>query len=272
MRVFTFGVSSNSTRLGRVSLKLSSLLRRFIGWNKQLSYAFAERWPRLFATRSYNELLRTRIADSLRDAPEAVLEVGGVDRPILTKHGDFEYVGVDIEDKPSCYDVYDRFLVQSVEDPIHGRYGLIISTTLMEHVPDNRAAVRSMFEALTPGGATHHYVPSKWHPYSIALRAVGPVWQARLIPLLRPGSEEETGYPAFFDHCTGRSMRKLFEEVGFERIEVEYFYWATDYFSFLAPLYFLVNLYEQLCDRLGLGLLGSGFVISARKPSSRATR
>jgi SAM-dependent methyltransferase len=246
-----------------------SALRKFIGWNKAKSYAMAKRFPRLFASASYSKLLHSRIEHSLGEGVERVLEVGGIDRPLLEKGRGFEYVGIDIEEKDTCYGVYDRFLVQSVEDPIEGPFDLVISITLMEHVPDNEAAVRSIYGALKTGGETHHYIPSKWHPYAIALRMVGPKWQARLIPLLRPGSETETGYPAFFSYCTGSSMRKLLKEAGFEDVDVQHFYWATDYFSFFFPLFFLVNLFEQTNALLGLSWFASGFVISARKPAER---
>ena len=83
---------------------------------------------------------------------------------------------------------------------------MVISITMLEHVPNNTLAVGSMFEALKPGGVTHHYVPSNWHPYSIALRMVGPKLQKRLIATLRQAAAAVTGYPAFFDHCSVTSM------------------------------------------------------------------
>jgi 2-polyprenyl-3-methyl-5-hydroxy-6-metoxy-1,4-benzoquinol methylase len=50
----------------------------------------------------------------------------------------------------------------------------VITITLLEHVADNKAAVANIARALKPSGATHHYLPPKYHPYAIALRIVGP--------------------------------------------------------------------------------------------------
>jgi hypothetical protein len=142
---------------------------------------------------------------------------------------------MDIEEKPQCHDVYDRFVVQSVEDPIGGEYDLVMSITLLEHVRDNASSIANIFDALRPTRETHHYIPGKGHPYALALRAVGPKWQKRLIQALRPDSVEETGYPAFFHHCTARDMVRIFEDVGFEDVRAKNFYRANHYFSFFSP-------------------------------------
>ena len=230
---------------------LKSAIKRFALWNRAQSRDLAERMPNLFGYPSYWQALRDRIQLSLDHKPASVLEVGGIDRPLLAKGQGFEYTGLDIEERPGCHEVYDRFLVQSVEDPIEGRYEVIISGTLMEHVPDNSRAVRAMWAALPPGGETHHYIPSKWHPYSVALRLVGPKLQVRMIPVLRPGSEGETGYPAYFDHCTGQQMRKLFEDAGFVDVDVEHYFWATDYFAWFVPAYFLINIFGVSWQAIG---------------------
>jgi hypothetical protein len=148
---------------------------------------------------------------------------------------------------------------------------MIFSITLMEHVQDNQSAVDSIFGALRPGGVTHHYIPSKWHPYSVALRIVGPRLQRILIPLLRPEAVGVTGYPAYFDYCSPPSMKKLFGRAGFVDVRVRVFYRASDYFAFFLPAYLFVSLYENLCKFLSIKTAGSGFIISARRPSVSVT-
>jgi len=216
-----------------------------------------------------DELMR-RIQATLDKHPETVLEAGGIDRPLLAKGAGFEYVGLDIEDKTECYEIYDRFLVQSVEKPIEGCYDAIISITLLEHVPDNRAALESMFHALKPGGAMHHYIPGKGHPYALILRSVGPTWQKRLIATTRAKAKEATGYPTFFDHCTAKEMVRLFRETGFGDIEIDIHYGANDYFSFFLPAFVLITAFENVCRSLGLKYFASGFVISSRRPPNGA--
>lgn len=244
------------------------MLRRFIAWNRAVAGRMARWSPALFGvTESYHEDLMVRIQSRLAVAVgQRVLEVGGIDRPLLKKSDSYVYHGIDIEEQETCHQKYDHFLVQSIEDPVPGSYDLIISITLLEHVPDNSASILSMRNALGPGGEMHHYVPSKWHPYSIALRIIGPTLQRKLIPVLRPGAEDVTGYPAFFSHCTVLSMTQLCDEVGFTEIRATPYYRANDYFSFFLPLFILVSLFENLCRILDLRLFCSGFIISANVP------
>ncbi len=245
------------------------MLKQIVASNRKAAAWFESQFPDVFGAPCYKSELERRIESDIANfAPRTILEVGGIDRPLLERHSSFEYVGIDIEERPDCNNVYDRFIVQSIEQPVDITADLLISITLMEHVPNNAAAVKSMFEALRPGGTTHHYIPSKWHPYSVALRAVGPKLQKQIISLLRPAAVGETGYPAFFDYCSPDAMSKLFEEQGFVSVNVMAFYRASDYFAFFIPAYLAVVLFENLCLSTGLSLFSSGFVISARKPEA----
>jgi hypothetical protein len=75
-------------------------------------------------------------------------------------------------------------------------------------------------------------------------------------------------YTSFFDHCTPAAMRKLFAANGLTDIRTRAFYRANFYFSFFFPAFLLVTLYENLCMALGLDMLASGFIITARKPAA----
>jgi SAM-dependent methyltransferase len=243
------------------------MLGRSIQYNRSAARWLEGRFLEIFGGPSFVDELRAVVSSEIAaSSPSVVLEVGGIDRPLLEKSVAFEYIGLDIEEQPACRRVYDRFIVQSIEAPIAASADLVFSMTLMEHVPDNAAAVRSMFGALREGGSTHHYVPSKWHPYAIATRIVSPSAQKRLIRHLRPETVEVTGYPTFFDRCSPKSMRALFEEAGFVDVKVTPYYRASDYFSFFLPAYLVIVAFENLCKRLSLQTFSSGFIISARKP------
>ena len=243
-----------------------SVIRAFVGKNRELSGWFTKRFPSYFIASSYTEELLRRISscvDSGRIA--SVLEVGGIDRPLLNVGQGYTYDGLDIEENERCKDVYDHYYVQSIEQPIERKYDAIISITVLEHVPNNIAAVRQMYDALNNGGETHHYIPSKWHPYSLSLRLVGPTVQRILIPILRPGAEGVSGYPAFFNKCSVPAMRRLMKKQGFEEIDIKPYYDATDYFAFFTPLFLMVATFENFCNRFGLDIFASGFIVSAKK-------
>jgi len=239
---------------------------RFVAWNRALCARLVERHPSFFENPSYEDELRQRIGEALGRPVAEVLEIGGIDRPFLSKNAAYRYVGLDVEEKPRCHEIYDRFIVQSIEDPVAGRYGVILSIHLLEHVKNNLAAIQNIFDALEPGGSTHHYVPGKGHPYALILRLIGHRWQQRLIGALWPGSVVG-GYKTYFNHCTPRRMKALFGELGFEEVRVRAFYRVSEYFAIFLPAFVAVAAFENLCKRLGWSDFASGFVISGRRPA-----
>jgi SAM-dependent methyltransferase len=224
------------------------VISRFIFLNRRGATWLEARFPFIFAADSYKLELEKRIFNDLRQ---------------------YQYIGLDIESRPDCYAVYDKFIVQTIEKPVDLIADMIVSITLLEHVPDNVAAIRSMYLALRPGSSMHHYIPSKWHPYSIALRLIGHDMQKRLIALLRPAAVTITGYPAFFDHCDPNAMSRLLTHNGFVDIDIKAFYRASDYFAFFLPAYLMVALFENLCSALNMSFFASGFVLSARRPGAQ---
>jgi hypothetical protein len=241
-------------------------MSKVLGWNRKISKRLVNRYPSFFSSPNYADDLKLRIAQDICSRNvESILEVGGIDRPLLERHKGYAYDGLDIESREDCYSIYDNFHVQSVEVPIDGRYDMVISITLLEHVPDNEKSIQVIFNCLKSGAWTHHYIPSKWHPYSLGLRIIGPKWQRRLIPILRPGTEHVTGYPAFFDYCSVAAMTKLFNKVGFLNINAKPYYRANDYFAWFFPAFLLVTAFEWVCSKLGWSIFASGFVISAKK-------
>ncbi|UCG57067.1 MAG: hypothetical protein JSU70_19655 [Phycisphaerales bacterium] len=122
-----------------------------------------------------------------------------------------------------------------------------------------------MHKALKTRGCIIHYVPSKYHPYSLILRLVGPKIQNRLIRTLRPWAGHVTGYPVFFDKCSPREMKGVLQASGFREIRIFPFFKANDCFRFFVPGYILVTMWEKVCKRLEWEQLCSGFIIIARK-------
>ena len=244
------------------------MIRKFIAMNRQVCSWLKAKYPTIFGDEDYRAELLARIYSRIGSIPKdaMILEVGGIDRPLLEKSPNYTYAGLDIEERPSCYGVYDLFLAQSVEMPAEIAADIIVSITLLEHVPSNEAATRSMFSMLKPGGVVHHYVPSKWHPYSMILRAIGNTWQRRLIRIVRPEASSVSGYPAFFDHCTTREMRKLHIDAGYVNAELRAFYRAADYFAFFVPAFVIVAVFENLCELFAWDLFASGFLITCEKP------
>ena len=242
-------------------------LRYFVTFNRKLCGLLQQRFPKIFIDyRNYDEDLLHLVNQAIAQISRArILEVGGVDRPMLTKSKNFKYSGMDIEDKPSCYDCYDEFIVSSIENRINDSFDIIFSKTLLEHVPNNRKSIKAMYDGLNSNGVMLHYIPSKNHFYSVCLRLVGARLQKILIKYLRPAAVSVSGYPAFFDACTPGQMEKLCKTIGFKEIEIIPYYKATDYFAFFVPAYLFVALFENIFEYLKLSQFSSGFILVAKK-------
>ena len=246
---------------------MKKMIRKFVGVNRRICRYLEARFPKYFLGNAhYHNDLCGLIDDYIENSnPKTILEVGGIDRPLISKSDKYVFVGLDIEERPTCYEVYDKFLVQSIEETVDEEFDLVISTTLLEHVPNNTKSMRSIYNALSKGGMTFHYVPSKNHFYSIALRIVGPRWQNILISYLRPAAADVTGYPAFFDKCSPSEMKSLLNSTGFSDVKITTYYKATDYFAFFVPAYLVVGFFEFIFEKLRWSYFASGMVILARK-------
>ena len=230
------------------------MIRAIVKFNQEISRALVQYFPNIFGSnRNASKDLNSTIEYSIAEMkPQIILEIGGVDRPLLEKSSSYRYLGMDIDFRPDCNLIYDEFFVQSIEEKFTKRSDLIISKTLLEHVKDNKKSITNMHEALNDGGLMVHYVPSKYHPYSLLLRLVGHHLQKVLITALRPEAAEVSGYLA----C---------EKAGFKDIKITCYYRATDYFSFFVPAFILVALCENICAKFCLETMAAGFIIEARK-------
>lgn len=243
-------------------------LERFVAQNRRLSKVLDKRYPKFFGrTRNHNNDLIEKIQARIdKSSKLKILEVGGIDRPLLYKSEFFSYDGLDIEKRQSCFRVYDQFFVQSVEEKIPGKYDLIISRMLFEHVPDNDLSFQAMYNALNQGGGIMHHIPSKNHFYSMITRMVGSKWQAILIKYLRPNAADgRTGYPTYFNKCSPAEMQALCADVGFKEIRIIPYYRATDYFAFFLPAYIFVAIFENICEKFNFSFFACGMNVFATK-------
>lgn len=241
------------------------MFARIIQINKKWSDKCREKRPAFYSDKiDFATCIEETVKRNIKPG-YSILEAGGIDRPFWHKDIDIVYDGLDIEYKDRCKEIYDHFFVQSVESPISGKYDLIISKTLLEHVPDNRKTFISFYQALVNEGRTINYQPSKYHLYSLILRFVGNKGQRFLIRKLRPWSADITGYPTHFSYCSPKQMKKLLIDIGFSSVEIRCFYHANDYFAFCFPLFWMVTLWEKFCERFKMESLCAGFIVVAQK-------
>ena len=178
------------------------------------------------------------------------------------------YVGLDVsgnELRRAPAGVYDEILVGDICEPqpaTIGRFDLVISWQVLEHVSSMRAALATKHAALVPGGRMVAMLSGAWAMHAVAARVIPyrvSTWlQARLL-----GMVPEDKFPTRFDCCTDRSLRKLLAAGGWRSWEVTPLYRSGIYLEFSRPLQRAYFAYENWAASGPRASLASHYIIDA---------
>jgi SAM-dependent methyltransferase len=184
----------------------------------------------LDAMQGYDDTLRSIVAQY----PDAdILELGGGRRPSfqLSELPDNlkSYTVNDISNEelslvPEGYDIA-CFDVAGDASGFEGRYDVVFSRFLAEHVRDGRAMHRNIHKVLKPGGVAFHLIPTLY-ALPFVINRLLPERIGEKILTLNPRREISPKFPAFYSWCRGNTpaMRRLFNQIGYERAEIRGFY------------------------------------------------
>jgi SAM-dependent methyltransferase len=148
---------------------------------------------------------------------------------------------------------------------IPGRYDLIFSRSVFEHVQDPRAAFANLAGVLAPGGVMAHVVPCRNAPFAILNRWLGNRAARRVLFAIFPEKEEHSGFQAHYRDCVPSRFRRMSRECGLEVVKLTPYY-NSGYASFFAPLFTIELLRQALMCSLRQEDLAEAFSIVARAP------
>ena len=188
-----------------------------------------------------------------------ILEVGGGRSPMLSQDQvaalDARYTVNDIsarelEQAPKWVsrlhgDIADAGLLQGAES---GKYDLIFSRMVFEHVRDPKQAYANIASLLSVGGVAVNAIPTLYASPFLLNRMLPQGLSARLLKRFDPkrNPEEVPKFPAYYRWCTStEATRRKLEKVGFQTAQLVPFY-GHDYYSGFPVLRDLVIGARQL--------------------------
>ena len=251
--------------------KAGGLLRKFVALNRNLSRGLYLMAARVTSRRPGVVDFERNVVPGLLFPDARVLDVGGGKCPIIdaeTKRAlNLYVVGLDIsadELARAPANAYDKVIVGDVTTaPINERFDVILSRTLLEHVPDTSRAIANLASALDDGGTMAHYVPCRRALFAALSRCMGPETSRSVLFRIYPEKRSVGGFPAYYDCCIPSEMARLCRACGLQVETRAYF--ESEYFNFFAPLYAAELLRQLTMMWLKADDFAETFVVIARK-------
>lgn len=146
-----------------------------------------------------------------------------------------------------------------------GSIDLVLSRTVLEHVPDVAGAVREMARVTRPGGVSLHFLPGRYALFALVARALpfGPL--LRILHAVSPATRGEVEFDVHYDHCHPAAIGRAFRDAGFREVRVETCWAAPGYFEPVVPLFLVVSAYEAVARALGIRRLASYMIVRAER-------
>jgi SAM-dependent methyltransferase len=211
-----------------------------------------------------------RVAAQLRPGIR-VLDVGSGARPAVPsdqRPRGCHYVGMDVsarELERAGPGAYDEIVVGDICTPIPSlsdAFDLVLSWQVLEHVSSMRAALDNQRAALAPGGRMIAMLSGTWAIYALAARVIphrtSIMLQTRLL-----GADPRDKFPARYDGCSDRSLRRQLTQSGWSSWEVVPYYKAGGYLRFSRPLLRSYLAYENWAERTGRANLATHYLVEA---------
>jgi SAM-dependent methyltransferase len=201
----------------------------------------------------------------------SILDVGAGRRPTIPRvkrPTGTHYVGLDVaaeELRAAPAGAYDEAVVGDAQvslPALAGRFDLIVSWNVLEHIRHLDRAASVLHEYAKPGGALVACMAGRNAVFAVANRLLPPRIGARLVSRLRRRAVEDV-FPAYYDHCTARGLARAF--VHWEQLEIVPLWHAADYFDLLPWAQRLYLVYENWAARQALTGLSTHYVVGARK-------
>ncbi len=212
----------------------------------------------------------TRVKTGLRPGM-SILDVGSGRSPTLplsTRPPGCSYVGLDIslsELQKAGIGAYDEMVVANVMDrmpQLEGKFDLVISWQVLEHVKRVDVAIDNLRAYLKPGGRFIAQMSGTFSAFGLINRIVPQrfgVWAMHRLLNRAP----DTVFPAYYHLCWYSALDQILRP--WSQAEIVPRYLGAGYFRFLRSLQGLYIAYEEWTYRRSYQNLASYYLIDAIK-------
>lgn len=253
-----------------------SLARRFISWNRR-----ASKWidtvfvPAAWRVDGLKEYIED-ILPPLTDRAKTIYDIGGGKRPyvgtvVARSKQTKTIVGLDIDQREldqAPASAYDKTIAQDIGarqmKPLRPLATLVICQMVLEHVFDNKQAIKNIYRFTAKNGTVTICVPSRNALFATINRLLPESIKRRLLHGIFPESAHAQGFPAYYHDCTPKEMIGLMEHEGFAIETVRYYFQGT-YFTFFVPFHIVWRLYQAVAYMFIRRNAADYFCIIARK-------
>lgn len=232
-------------RQARVERRLAP--SRFLaGPFHRLGYDSSEAW----AWENYRTVvLGLAQASRRRDGePARMLEIGGGRGPLLTPvEASAAGIAVTVNDVdaqelamgPQEFEKAQFDIAGEIDPALHGKFDLVVSRMVMEHVRDGRKAWTNMAALLAPGGVALSFHPTLYAPPYLINLAFPEALTARVLRFFFPNRHEGDypKFPARYDLCFAdpAKVEPILKACGFSEVLIAPF-WGHGYFRHIPLL------------------------------------
>jgi SAM-dependent methyltransferase len=222
----------------------------------------------------YDEDWRAPFYARAREALEegtSVLDVGSGARPALPpdmRPASCSYVGLDVsaaELERAGAGAYDEVHVVDVRERVEaleGRFDLVVSWQVLEHVKPLDIVLENLRSYLRPGGLMVAQLSGKFSVYAL-IASVVPARLGELASQRLLGRDPQTMFRTHYHHCYDRALRRLLQPWG--EWEIVPRYRGGVYFDFSPALRSIYLRYEDWVCRRDHRSLATHYLISARR-------
>jgi 2-polyprenyl-3-methyl-5-hydroxy-6-metoxy-1,4-benzoquinol methylase len=264
-------------RQERVAQRLSSsavLAEPF----RRLNYDSSEGWAWdnyravVLALAQARGAMRRRQGEAVR-----MLEIGGGRGPLLRPaEAAAAEIAVTVNDidarelslGPAEFDKAQFDIAGAAPSELHGRFDLVVSRMVMEHVADGRQAWTNMAALLAPGGIAMAFHPTLYAPPFVVNRLFPEALTARLLRFFFPG-RHDGGYPKFparYELCVSDlgKIAPVLKDCGFSEVLIAPI-WGHGYFRHIPILREIDTALQRLAEaRDWRGLSTYAFTLARR--------